>query len=361
MALDLHVGGGQRVIAELSGQMVRRGHEVHIIHPKGRGGYPIPFGVMKQEAGIEIPSPLASVVANLAPMIAAVPPCDWILTSMPLAALAGFIAGRLRHARVLSYVMGDERTLFDDRSLLDSSLLLQIYHCLTDLTQRLPVTIAVNSTWTQNRLRRGRGGDFPVIPNGVDRQIFRPDGPRLSRDATFTIVTVGRKHLCKGLADLIQALNLLAGNRPGREFQLWVITQDDLDFSEAHFPVRTFKPTSDGEIALAMRSADVLVHASWYEGFGLPPLEAMACGTPGVITDSGGVREYAVHNVNCLLTPPRDQAKLAGAIANLMDNPDLLNRLKAAGEATAARFPWERSAELLEAVLKTPLRNRTKQ
>ena len=355
LAQDLHIGGGQRVICELSAKLAGRGHEVEILYPRGRHGFQIPFGVSSRACGIEIASPLTSLIVNIPAMIAAVPLCDWVLCSMPISTFSGLIAGRLRGARVLSFVMGDERALFDDRSLLKSGSLLRLYRFMADLSHRLPITYVVNSRWTATRSNHGRGGNLPVILPGVDASNFKPEGPRLHRDYEFVIACVGRKHRSKGLPDLIQALNRLhEGEASAPRFELWIVTQDDLDVSAARFPSRIIKPASDGQIAAALRTADLFVHPSWLEGFGLPPLEAMACGIACVITDCGGVAEYARPEVNCLMVPARDPSSLSRAIERLLDNEPLRRRIADAGSSTAASFTWDRGAKALESILKSP-------
>ena len=83
---------------------------------------------------------------------------------------------------------------------------------------------------------------------------------------------------------------------------------------------------------------DLFVFSSRGEGFGLPALEAMAVGCPVVTTDSGGVRQFAVPDQNCLMTPPADAPTLARAIQALVDDPTRRAELRAAGLATAARY-----------------------
>jgi len=352
IAQDLHIGGGQRVILELSKKLVKRGHEVEIIYPRGRGGFQIPAGVKATPSGIDISSPILSLIANTPAVIAATPLCDWMICSMPISAFTGFAAARLRQAKMLYYVMNDERAMFDDRSLMRSTLLISIYHSVTDLAHQLPVKIAVNSQWTGTRVKHGRGYGYPVIPHGVDLDVFNPDGPRSEDKNIFTIATVGRRHRWKGLSDLIEALNLLSGEQSGDgKFQLNLITQDDIDLSSAKFPTHILKPESDEEIATAFHKADIFVHPSWFEGFGMPPLEAMACGTPPVITDSGGVREFARDGENCLLVPARDPAAIANAVTRLMENGELVKRLSASGIETASEFTWDNAANTLEEVL----------
>jgi glycosyltransferase involved in cell wall biosynthesis len=100
---------------------------------------------------------------------------------------------------------------------------------------------------------------------------------------------------------------------------------------------------SDGELAALMRGARCLLYPSLYEGFGLPVLEAMACGTP-VVTSRGGATEEIAGGA-AVLVDPRDPESIAAGI----DEADRRRReLVAAGAARAAMFTWRRSADIVE-------------
>jgi glycosyltransferase involved in cell wall biosynthesis len=86
------------------------------------------------------------------------------------------------------------------------------------------------------------------------------------------------------------------------------------------------------------------VYPSYFEGFGLPPLEAMSCGAPVVAGDRTSLPE--VVGDAGLLVDPFDTGAIAGAIARLIDDEDLRALLSARGLARAARFDWRETARL---------------
>lgn len=95
------------------------------------------------------------------------------------------------------------------------------------------------------------------------------------------------------------------------------------------------------------------VFPSLYEGFGLPPLEAMAWGSPVIASTTSSLPE--VVGSSGLLVDPYDVPALAAAMQRLLDDPALRQRLIAAGRERVARFRWDRCAEETEAVLRESL------
>ena len=92
-------------------------------------------------------------------------------------------------------------------------------------------------------------------------------------------------------------------------------------------------------------SADAVLIPSHREGFGLVGLEAMAAGVPVVSTGAGGLAEYMRHGENALLVPPHDPETLAGAVARVIGDGALRERLAAHGRDTAERYTLRRAAE----------------
>lgn len=100
-------------------------------------------------------------------------------------------------------------------------------------------------------------------------------------------------------------------------------------------------------------ACDVLVYPSLYEGFGLPPLEAMAVGTPVVALRAASLPE--VLGDAALLVQPDDDAALAGALEAALARPELRSRLVEAGRKQAAQYTWTRCAKKTLAVYRAAL------
>jgi glycosyltransferase involved in cell wall biosynthesis len=88
--------------------------------------------------------------------------------------------------------------------------------------------------------------------------------------------------------------------------------------------------------------ATAFVYPSLYEGFGLPPLEAMACGTPVICSNASALPE--VVGEGGLLVDPRDAGALARAMEQVLTDTSLRADLSARGLAQASKFSWERTA-----------------
>jgi glycosyltransferase involved in cell wall biosynthesis len=170
-----------------------------------------------------------------------------------------------------------------------------------------------------------------IVPNGVD-PVFAPGGEAAEGDYVLAVGTLEPR---KNLAAAVEAARLAgvelrvagAAGWGGVAAAGWI------------------GEPSDAQLAALMRGARCLVYPSLYEGFGLPVLEAMACGTP-VVTSRGGATEEVAGGAAALVDP-RDPAEIAAGIDDAIRRRD---ELVAAGRARAAAFTWGRSADLVEAL-----------
>jgi len=101
----------------------------------------------------------------------------------------------------------------------------------------------------------------------------------------------------------------------------------------------------------------VFVQTSTHEGFCLPLLESMATGGAVVCTDAHGNRDFCVDGENCLMTEP-DRDSVCAALARVLADPALRERLGRAGERTAQDYAWERRIDVLEGFLEGVARPR---
>ena len=182
------------------------------------------------------------------------------------------------------------------------------------------------------------------IPGGVDLQIFRPDDrsaarQRLGLDPEARLLLYvahqGAANRYKDFATVRQALSLLAQQQPARRATLFVAGSAGPD--EAISADIVIRPLGDipsrERLADFYRAADLLIHSAAEETFGNVVAEALACGTPVVTASTGGAVELIEDGRNGLAVPPQEPARLAGAVADLLDAPARRARM---GEAAAA-------------------------
>lgn len=195
-----------------------------------------------------------------------------------------------------------------------------------------------------------------VLHNAVDRAAFFPGeaGADLVRARGLVpgayLLTVGRIEPRKNHAGLIQAYARLEGSPP----PLVIVGQRDFGYGDfeaamANMPadreVVVLSDVGDKELPALYRHAQVFAYPSFAEGFGMPPLEAMASGVPVITTRSTALPE--VVGDAGLLVAPRDVSGLQEALARLINNPALRADLIAKGLARAEQFTWKRTAEVL--------------
>ncbi|HSB92871.1 MAG TPA: glycosyltransferase, partial [Flavitalea sp.] len=98
-------------------------------------------------------------------------------------------------------------------------------------------------------------------------------------------------------------------------------------------------------------AADLFITTPWYEPFGITPLESMACGTPVIGSDVGGIKYSVADGKTGFLVPPRDPAALAAKAGFLLSNEDLLQKMSAqALERVNALFTWKKVANMLASI-----------
>ena len=191
-----------------------------------------------------------------------------------------------------------------------------------------------------------------VVPGGVARafQDNLPPAPRPDGDERLRILAVGTLQPRKNLLRLMDAVAIVGERRP---VLLRVVGPPGHQAEQirarlgSRAEVELAGYVTEEQLASEYRAADVFAYPSIYEGFGLPVIEAMACGTPVVTSTGGSLPEVA--GDAAVIVDPYDVEAIADAIARIADDPDLRARLQARGRERAAEYTWARSAEALVA------------
>lgn len=152
-----------------------------------------------------------------------------------------------------------------------------------------------------------------VVPYGADPAIFRPADSSLSG---FRILFAGQVCLRKGLRTLLAALEQL--DRPEWSVDFYGAklgeSAADLASYRGASPLHFHGPVSQGQLAAAMQKASVLVLPSLEEGFGLVVPQALNCGTPCLVSEQVGARDFVRHRDNGSIFPAADPATLAAEL-----------------------------------------------
>jgi glycosyltransferase-like protein len=235
-----------------------------------------------------------------------------------------------------------------------------------------PDRILVVSEHWRDLLRREYGTAAEVVHNGVDAARFQAADPGQARELRDRagaadrplILSVGGIEPRKGSDTLVQALAGLeqAGRRPvlavvgGHSFQDYRPYRDRVLDSLPGLGLRLdddvvlVGTVPDAELPAWYAAADVLAFPSTKEGWGLAVLEAMSAGLPVVTSDLPVFGEFLTPGRDALMTPMNNPPALAEALAKVLDDPALADRLRSAARATAERFSWARSAAEHQAI-----------
>jgi len=197
----------------------------------------------------------------------------------------------------------------------------------------------------------GVSGAFTPTAAPGEREILRAKYGLGDRP---TVLAVGTVQPRKNYERLIEAVDrvrasldvdLVIAGKPA-----W-LSESVLEAAATRDHVRILGFVDDADLPALYRQAAVLAFPSLYEGFGLPPLEAMACGTPVVASSASSVPE-AVGDAGLLLDP-RDTALWADALSTVLTDADLRADMAVRGLAHAATFTWTRAARQWLALLES--------
>jgi GT2 family glycosyltransferase len=318
---DTIIAGGHRVIFDQLNGLADRGHDVQL------------WTLGQTPDWFELRCPVRTF-ANYEELVAALAPLDaikvatWWRTAMPV-----WRASVVRGVPVY-FVQDIETSYYPDAPERRDEVL---------DTYRPEFRYLTTSGWNRDELA-ALGLEAAVISPGIDLGAFGPlIGADRDRD---TLLALGRSNPLKNLPLTLSAWRALPLPRPG----LVLFGSEPELAGEAG--IRYVENPTDGGVNELLNQATVFVQTSSHEGFCLPVLEAMATGGAVVCTDAHGNRDFCADGDNCLM-PAADTASVSAAIARLLADPGLRERLGRAGIATAARYGWPERLDALDRFMAT--------
>ncbi len=201
------------------------------------------------------------------------------------------------------------------------------------------------------------GDKITVVPNGVDINRFNPENKNTSSDLIETkygikqyMLTVGRLEPRKNHVNLLLAFAKLSKKMPDVG-PLVIVGQKDFGYQRLYVVINELglsdkviflENVADDVLPHIYKAARLFVYPSFAEGFGIPPLEAMACGIPVITSNTTSIPEIVSEAGT--LVDPYDTNMLAEAMHTVLNEPNRSEKAAMAGTTQAAKWTWQNSA-----------------
>jgi len=350
---QLKTGGGVRVIVELSNILVKE-YDVSFVMPNVKDD--CSFYIDENIQIIKVSKERSSAFGKLLNIFIMMLflrknyQDEVVITTDPvISPLFMFI----RMKKLYRYVQADDYRIFDDLLLLKNRFFLFVYKVLTKTAAKRKINYIFNSRFTYDMFVDLRGEAVPkrVVHPSINHEIFN-DRNRIYEREKLNICLIARKYPMKRFSDFVEAWREIKETKIIKDniSEVYILSHDDL----SHFDMNGLNlivPQDDEEIARYMKNSDIYIFTSQWEGFGLPPLEAMSCGCGVIASDAKGINEYAKDGYNALIYKPSDIEALKNNILKLCEDRELLKTIRKNALLTAKEFSWQKSAMTLKRYL----------
>ncbi|MGE0684804.1 MAG: glycosyltransferase family 4 protein [Candidatus Binatia bacterium] len=317
--------GGVKVTFEQAEALQDRGHTVEIV---AKGERPDWYDLRVPFTHVDELSPRT------------IPECDFLIATFWTTVKPAVQSGKGRPVHLCQGYEGDSAIFAADRPKIEAAY-------------RLPtLTLTVHEPLTR-LLRQRFGKEAHTVGQGINHSVFFP-GPERELDGPYRVLLPGPSEIdWKGILDGLTALKELKKKMPLRVVR---VSQLPCTAAEEEFGIvdEYHCRLLAHEMAALYRSCDVMLGPSWsQEGFGLPALEAMACGTPVVLSDIPTFRAFAGGEDWTVFFAERDISAMQKALHRLLSDPLFWLRMRNRGIEIAKHYTFPRVAERIERVLET--------
>jgi len=327
LTISHRISGGSKVCFEQINRLIERGHNVHVI---SHWSQPDWFNLHTEVKTVSFTEELHEYI----------PPESDVAIATFWSQIYDLIKNEdMAH---VYFAQGDP-FLFEKDDKKRTQLYEPRIQWLADLSYRLPISIFTVSEGMRELIQKYYGREVTIIPNAIDLEIFKPSRRRKRQKPK--LLMIGEDGLdFKGFTYINEAFQRIKRIRDVEV--IWVSPKQK---TSIHIKCDTFiQAPSQQELARIYADCDIFVSASIYESFSLPPIEAMACGTPAVVAINEGTKGYAKDGKNCLTVPICDSDAIFTAVNRLLDDELLRERVIKGGLETASRYNWKRAIDILE-------------
>jgi glycosyltransferase involved in cell wall biosynthesis len=317
--------GGNRVVFEQGNRLLKLGRQLRIITIFGKHPKWFPLLIPVERLSLKIALNLFIHPSSII-----------ISTFWPTA----YLSMLLRSRKKLYLVLGWEEEFYKNRLL----------RLCAKISLFLPLKKIAISKYLKHEIEKyTKQKNIYSLPGcAINTDVFKRNHYKRSTKIIYFLSVLSTYSWYKGPDVLLEAIMQLKERHPNYKFILVSSNQ-----TKPYGPIFDFfyHNISSRKLAKLYQHSNFLLSTSRKEGFFLPGLEAMACGCPVITTDSGGIKEYAVNNRNCIMVKNVDHIWQSNVIEKLIRNKRKLNEMIKNGYDTAYKYKWQNIIDRLNTII----------
>jgi glycosyltransferase involved in cell wall biosynthesis len=266
---------------------------------------------------------------------------DKLIFSDPFLSIMLIFFPKNKINNIIRYIQSDDYNMYDDLYILKNKFYLYIYKVFCYFSFKVNCTYLFNSIYTYEcflRKNKNYNTNKNIVRPGYDPKVFYSD----NSNKTLNIGIIARKHPWKGFDDFINAYKILSIEKKKLINNIYIISNEIFTFE--HFTdkkILFLNPSNDFEISNIMRKCGVFISTSWFEGYGLPQLESIACGCLLLTSNSKGINEFSVNGENCIHYISKDFMDLNSKLCDIITNYEVYKKRFNQVSTSVNKFTWE--------------------